>query len=122
MRPDEAMLDAVARGQARRSPHRPDLQLLGQGPLRPLAFPELFDGIVISGEVGIRKPVPGSTRWARRRSGCAPAECVFVDDLPPNLKPAAELGMATVHHVSADETIAQLEEILEVSLRPRSPR
>jgi FMN phosphatase YigB (HAD superfamily) len=42
---------------------------------------------------------------------------VFVDDLPGNLKPARELGMATVHHTSADETIPQLEELLGVVLR-----
>jgi hypothetical protein len=40
-----------------------------------------------------------------------------VDDLPPNLKPAAELGMATVRHVTAEETIPQLEELLGVRLR-----
>jgi FMN phosphatase YigB (HAD superfamily) len=49
--------------------------------------------------------------------GLSPDECVFVDDLPPNLKPAAELGMATVHHVTAEETIPQLEELLGVRLR-----
>jgi putative hydrolase of the HAD superfamily len=42
---------------------------------------------------------------------------VFVDDLPGNLKPAREIGMATVHHRSAEQTIAELEELLGVSLR-----
>jgi FMN phosphatase YigB (HAD superfamily) len=41
---------------------------------------------------------------------------VFVDDLPFNLKPAAELGMATVHHVGPDQTIPQLEKLLDVKL------
>jgi FMN phosphatase YigB (HAD superfamily) len=41
---------------------------------------------------------------------------VFVDDLSFNLEPAAELGMATVHHVSPDQTIRQLEQLLGVKL------
>jgi len=41
---------------------------------------------------------------------------VFVDDLPGNLKPARELGMGTVHHVRAEETIPQLEDLLGVKL------
>jgi hypothetical protein len=36
---------------------------------------------------------------------------------PFNLAPAAELGMATVHHVSSAQTIDQLERLLEVGLR-----
>jgi FMN phosphatase YigB (HAD superfamily) len=52
-----------------------------------------------------------------------PAErCVFVDDLPFNLTPAAELGMAVVHHTSAETTIPQLERLLAVTLRePSTP-
>ena len=78
---------------------------------------ELFDGIVISGEVGIRKPAPEIYQLGADAVGLPPAECVFVDDLPFNLGPAAELGMATVHHTDADETIAQLEGLLGVALR-----
>jgi putative hydrolase of the HAD superfamily len=46
-----------------------------------------------------------------------PIECVFVDDLPFNLKPAREIGMATVRHVNADQTIGELEQLLGVELR-----
>jgi putative hydrolase of the HAD superfamily len=42
---------------------------------------------------------------------------VYVDDLEFNLAPAAELGMATVHHVDADKTVAELERLLGVPLR-----
>ena len=42
---------------------------------------------------------------------------MFVDDLRGNLKPARALGMATVHHVRADDTIAELEALLGVALR-----
>ena len=80
---------------------------------------KLFHGIVISGEVGMRKPAPEIYRLGADRIGVAPQDCVFVDDLSFNLEPAAELGMATVHHVSAEQTIPQLEELLDVKLEPQ---
>jgi putative hydrolase of the HAD superfamily len=78
---------------------------------------ELFDGAVISGEVGIRKPAPEIYSLGAQSIGLAPDACVFVDDLPFNLEPAAELGMATVHHRSAGETLSELESLLGVALR-----
>jgi epoxide hydrolase-like predicted phosphatase len=78
---------------------------------------ELFDGVVISGEVGIRKPAPRIYELGAQAIGHEPARCVFVDDLPFNLKPAAELGMATVHHTAAETTVAELERLLGVALR-----
>ena len=78
---------------------------------------ELFDGIVISGEVGIRKPALRMYELGAERIGVEPASCVYVDDLPFNLKPARELGMATIHHMVATETIAELERLLGVELR-----
>jgi epoxide hydrolase-like predicted phosphatase len=83
---------------------------------RPL-IAELFDGIVISGEVGIRKPAPRMYELGAERIGVEPAACVYVDDLPFNLKPAQELGMATIHHTRATETIAELEPLLRIDLR-----
>lgn len=77
---------------------------------------ELFDGIVISGEEGMRKPTPAIYQLAAERIALEPAHCVFVDDLPFNLTPAGELGMATVHHRTAAQTIARLEELLGVAL------
>jgi epoxide hydrolase-like predicted phosphatase len=78
---------------------------------------DLFDGVVISGEEGMRKPAPEIYALGAERIGLAPQECVFVDDLAFNLPPAAELGMATVHHRAASETISTLEATLAVSLR-----
>jgi epoxide hydrolase-like predicted phosphatase len=79
-------------------------------------FPELFDGWVISGEEGIRKPDPAIYALGAQRIGLEPADIVFVDDLKGNLKPAREMGMTTVHHTSAAETIPQLEALLDVKL------
>lgn len=78
---------------------------------------ELFDGVAISGDVGVRKPDPDIYELGAQRIGVLPRECVFVDDLAFNLPPAAELGMATVHHTDSEKTIAELELLLGVELR-----
>lgn len=75
---------------------------------------QLFDGIVISGEVGIRKPALEIYTLGAEAIGVPPQSCVFVDDLSFNLPPAEELGMAVIHHLSASETIAQLGRLLGV--------
>lgn len=116
-RPDEAMVDAVRR--ARAGGIRTGLVSNSWGTRR---YPrdlltELFDAVVISGEVGLRKPAREIYTLGAERIGLEPADCVFVDDLGANLAPAAKLGMATVHHRAPDETIAQLERLLGVSLR-----
>ena len=76
----------------------------------------LFEGIVISGEVGLRKPAPAIYKMGADAIGLPPSDCVFVDDLPFNLEPAAELGMATVHHLTPDQTIPELQQLLGVEL------
>jgi epoxide hydrolase-like predicted phosphatase len=78
---------------------------------------ELFDGVVISGDVGIRKPSPEIYEMGVRAVELAADECVYVDDLKFNLKPPRELGMATVHHITPEETITELERLLGVDLR-----
>ncbi|HEX4690290.1 MAG TPA: HAD-IA family hydrolase [Solirubrobacteraceae bacterium] len=78
---------------------------------------ELFDAWVISGEVGMRKPDPAIYALAAERVGLPAEALVYVDDLPGNLKPARELGMATVVHRDAAETVPELEALLGVALR-----
>jgi putative hydrolase of the HAD superfamily len=82
---------------------------------------ELFDGVVISGEVGIRKPAPRIYELGAQAIGREPARCVFVDDLPFNLTPAGDLGMATVHHTGPETTIPGLERLLGIALREDAP-
>jgi len=91
----------------------------GEGRYQRDRFGELFDAVVISGEVGLRKPDPAIYLMAAESLGLEPDACVFVDDFAVNLEPAAELGMATVlHDGDADRTIASLEQLLGVRLRP----
>ena len=74
---------------------------------------ELFDDWVISSEVGLRKPEPAIYELAAERLGLPPAACVYVDDLPPNLKTARALGMATVlHRGDAAATLAEIDALL----------
>jgi putative hydrolase of the HAD superfamily len=117
MVPEPAMLDAVR--AARRGGVRTGLlsNSWGQERYDRATLEELFDAVVISGEVGMRKPSPEIYALAAERLGREPARIVFVDDLPGNLKPAREIGMATVLHRDAGATVAELEQHLGVSLR-----
>jgi epoxide hydrolase-like predicted phosphatase len=117
MRPDYAMVNAVR--AAKDAGVRTGLisNSWGKGRYDRSQFPVLFDGVVISGEVGLRKPEPRMYELGAEAIGLPPADCVFVDDLAGNLKPARELGMAPVHHTSAEETVPQLERLLGVRLR-----
>jgi putative hydrolase of the HAD superfamily len=45
-----------------------------------------------------------------------PAECVFVDDLPPNVRGAVAVGMVGVHHVDTATTLTELEALFDVQL------
>jgi epoxide hydrolase-like predicted phosphatase len=81
-----------------------------------VAFAELFDVLVISGEEGYRKPDAEIYEIAIRRMGLAPEELVFVDDLKGNLKPARALGVLTLFHEDADTTIAALEDAFGIKL------
>jgi epoxide hydrolase-like predicted phosphatase len=76
----------------------------------------MFDDIVISGEVGLRKPEPQIFRLAAERVGLEPAECVFIDDLDLNVEAARALGMTAILHTSYDETRRELESLLGVDL------
>lgn len=114
--PDMAMLAAVR--NARAAGVRTGLISNSWGTRRydRALLEELFDGVVISGEEGIRKPAPEMYVLGAERAGAVPHECVYVDDLPFNLPPAEELGMATVHHVDTPTTIAAVERLLGLSL------
>jgi epoxide hydrolase-like predicted phosphatase len=76
---------------------------------------ELFDGVVISGEVGLRKPAPEIYALGASAVGLPPSACVYVDDVPGNLKPARALGMTTLHHRAAAATIDALRPLLGLS-------
>jgi putative hydrolase of the HAD superfamily len=117
MQADAAMLDAVR--TAREAGVRTGLlsNSWTRSHYDDEALGHLFDAIVISGDEGMRKPDPEIYVLAVERLGVDPSDTVYVDDLGFNLGPARALGMATVHHRTASETIPQLESLLGVTLR-----
>jgi putative hydrolase of the HAD superfamily len=114
--PDEAMIGAVK--TARGSGIRTGLisNSWGRGRYDRDAFPELFDGVVISGEVGLHKPEPEIFRLGAERIGVPPEHCVFVDDLKENVAGAEAVGMTAVLHRGSDSTLPELERLLGVKL------
>jgi len=70
-----------------------------------------FSEVVVSAEVGIRKPDREIYLLAAEKLGREPADCVFVDDVEVNLIPARRLGMSTILHESGDTTLAQFRRI-----------
>jgi len=77
---------------------------------------ELFDAVVISGDVGLHKPQPEIFRLGAERIGVPPEECVFVDDLRENCAGAEEVGMTAILHRGPDSTLPELERLLELQL------
>ena len=77
-----------------------------------LPVDEIFEVVVDSGFVGMRKPERGIYELVLTRLGLPATACVFVDDIEVNVEAAAALGFATVHHRDTDATIAELEQLL----------
>ena len=67
-----------------------------------------FDAVVESSKVGVRKPEPRFYEIACELLGVQPSQCVFLDDLGINLKPAAAMGMSTIKVLNAAQAIADL--------------
>jgi len=78
---------------------------------------QMFDAVVISGEVGMRKPEPQIFVHVLELLGVRAEETVFVDDLRPNVEAAEALGLVCVHHTSYEETAPELERLFGVPLR-----
>ena len=75
----------------------------------------LFDVVVISDQVGLRKPEPPVYELTAAKLGLRPEDCVFVDDTPANLATARQLGMATVHFAGAPSDFAEIERLIGVA-------
>lgn len=73
---------------------------------------ELFEVIVDSCEVGMRKPNPAIFLHALDRLGSTPAEAVFLDDAPGNVEGARAAGLQGIHVLDPDEALAQLDALL----------
>jgi putative hydrolase of the HAD superfamily len=117
VRPEHAMLEAVRRARAQGVRTGLISNSMGAGRYDRSTFPELFDGVVISGDEGMHKPQPEIFRLGAERVGLPSAECVFVDDLRENCEGAEAVGMTAVLHRGAESTVPRLEELLGIVLR-----
>jgi putative hydrolase of the HAD superfamily len=77
----------------------------------------LFDHIIESAKIGLRKPDPRIYEMMIEALGVDPRRCVYLDDLGVNLKPAREMGMITIKVISAPQAIAELEAATGLALR-----
>jgi putative hydrolase of the HAD superfamily len=69
----------------------------------------LFDYVIESAKIGLRKPDPRIYRMMVAKLGVDPRACVYLDDLGVNLKPAREMGMTTIKVLNGPQAIAELE-------------
>ena len=117
MGPDADMTEAVRRSRSAGVRTGLISNSWGSGLYDRDALPQLFDAVVISGDVGLHKPEPEIFRLAADRVGVEPEGCVFVDDLRENCAGAEAVGMTAILHRGADRTLPELERLLGVGLR-----
>lgn len=70
---------------------------------------QLFDHVIESAKIGLRKPDPRIYQMMIEALGVDPQRCVYLDDLGVNLKPARDMGMTTIKVTNAASAIAALE-------------
>ncbi len=78
---------------------------------------DLFDAVVESSRIGVRKPDRRFYEIALHELGVEPGEAVFLDDLGVNLKPARAMGMTTIKVTDLDAAIDELERVVGFPLR-----
>jgi putative hydrolase of the HAD superfamily len=115
LQPEPLMTEAVARVRSAGIRVGVISNSWGTAPYNPYAAYQLdqrFDAVVISSQVGLRKPEPAIYRLAADELAVPSGRIVFVDDIAANLQPAEALGMAVIHHVHPARTVHELERLL----------
>ena len=77
---------------------------------------ELFDALIESSKIGIRKPDPRIYQMMCDKLRVKPDACVYLDDLGGNLKPARAMGMTTIKVDSAPQALGELARVLNLPL------
>ena len=77
---------------------------------------QLFDFVIESSKVNVRKPDPDFYLLACKKAKISPDEAIFLDDLGINLKPAKELGMKTIKVIDPDIALDELQSLLDFKL------
>jgi putative hydrolase of the HAD superfamily len=89
--------------------HGPGMAASADGASRTAPIMALFDVVIESSKVGVRKPDPAIYRMMCEALAVAPADCIYLDDLGVNCKAAAGLGMRAIKVVSEAQALADLE-------------
>jgi epoxide hydrolase-like predicted phosphatase len=110
LRPQPAMLAAVARARAAGAVTVLVSNSIGMRAYEGYGLDDLFDHQVVSEAVGVRKPSAEIYALGAERAGVAPEACLFVDDLEHNVAAARLAGMAAIHHRDPAETVRLLDE------------
>ena len=77
------------------------------------ALTALVHHVVVSGETGWAKPHPKAFRGCAERLGVDPTACVFIDDVPANVRAAVAVGMTGVLHRTAEQAAGELAVLLD---------
>jgi putative hydrolase of the HAD superfamily len=88
--------------------HGAGMQATREGASRAAEIMALFDEVIESSKVGVRKPDPRIYQMMCERLDVAPRACVYLDDLGVNCKPAAALGMKAIKVVSESQLLTDL--------------
>jgi epoxide hydrolase-like predicted phosphatase len=118
LRPRPQVIDLVRRARADGTRVAALSNSWGTGDYDPYAgweLDDLFDAVVISDQVGLRKPDPEIYRLTASKLGLPPSECLFVDDTEHNLPGARDLGMGILYFTGADDEIAEIERLISIS-------
>jgi putative hydrolase of the HAD superfamily len=111
---DEAMLELFRRLHRRGVPTGLLSNSWGAGDYPREIFPEMFDAVVISAEVGMRKPESRIFLHAAGLLGLDPQECIFIDDIRANITAAEEAGFTGILHADSAATVRQVTDLLEI--------
>jgi len=77
-----------------------------------------FDHVIESSKVGVRKPDPRIYRMMCAALDVEPEQCIYLDDLGINCKPAAAMGMAAIKVTSGDQALDALGALLALTFTP----
>ena len=77
---------------------------------------DLFDFVIESSKVNLRKPDPAFYKLACEKARIEPSEAVFLDDLGINLKPAKNLGMKTIKVINSTDALRELQKLISIKI------
>lgn len=116
LRPAAPMLDVIERVHDAGLTTAIVSNSFGYGAYQGYDLERRVDYVVLSGDVGVRKPSRRIYLMAAEIAGVDPARCVFVDDLEQNITGAERVGMTGVHHTDAAITVPRLETLFELEV------